>query len=149
MLRNQAIHDQRVPHGRQKHKSCSNRGISSSEVPRYIFLSLKLTLDFSHISGNLLAGSVADVYRYGASLWLFSVAYVIMDFLAVYVYLPVFFKMQVINIHEYLEKRFDKKTRMLAFVFYVFSKILVFLIHAYTPSWTFATGTVLTLVTIC
>ncbi|KAJ3644450.1 hypothetical protein Zmor_022180 [Zophobas morio] len=95
----------------------------------------------SHISGNLLAGSVADVYRYGASLWLFSVAYVIMDFLAVYVYLPVFFKMQVINIHEYLEKRFDKKTRMLAFVFYVFSKILVFLIHAYTPSWTFATAT--------
>ena len=88
------------------------------------------------------------MYRYGASLWLFMVSYVIMGFLAVFVYLPVFFKMQVTNIYEYLEIRFDKKTRMLAFVFYVLSEILMFPLYAYTAALTFATGTVVTLVAI-
>ena len=97
--------------------------------------------NFSHISGTLLLTSVADVYRYGASVWLYVVAYTIMGFLATYVYLPVFFKMQVTNIYEYLEKRFDKKTRMIGFVFYVLSEIFTFPVHAYTPSLTFATGT--------
>ena len=81
------------------------------------------------------------MYRYGASIWLYVVSYTIMGFLAVYVYLPVFFNIQVSNIYEYLEKRFDKKTRKLGFVFYVLSEIFTFPVHAYTPSLTFATGT--------
>ncbi|KAJ3644451.1 hypothetical protein Zmor_022180 [Zophobas morio] len=102
---------------------------------------IAVSVAVSHISGTLLLGTVADVYRYGASIWLYVVSYTIMGFLAVYVYLPVFFNIQVSNIYEYLEKRFDKKTRKLGFVFYVLSEIFTFPVHAYTPSLTFATAT--------
>ncbi|XP_063917338.1 sodium-coupled monocarboxylate transporter 2-like [Zophobas morio] len=63
-----------------------------------------------------------------------------MAFLAIFVYLPVFFKLQITNIYEYLERRFDRRTRILAFVLYVLSDILMFPILAYPPALTFATA---------
>ncbi|XP_063917030.1 sodium-coupled monocarboxylate transporter 2-like [Zophobas morio] len=123
-------------------------GTKQSTIRQYLMggknmkvVPIAVSVAVSHISGVLLLVTVADVYRYGASLWLFMVSYVIMGFLAVFVYLPVFFKMQVTNIYEYLEIRFDKKTRMLAFVFYVLSEILMFPLYAYTAALTFATAT--------
>ena len=88
----------------------------------------------------MLLGTAADVYRYGASVWLFSVSFAVMGLLANFIYLPVFFKLQLTNIYDYLEKRFDKRTRMLAIVFHIFAEILKFPVHAYSPSLTFATG---------
>ncbi|XP_063915962.1 sodium-coupled monocarboxylate transporter 2-like isoform X2 [Zophobas morio] len=123
-------------------------GTKQSTIREYLMggknmkvIPIAVSVAVSHISGTLLLTSVADVYRYGASVWLYVVAYTIMGFLATYVYLPVFFKMQVTNIYEYLEKRFDKKTRMIGFVFYVLSEIFTFPVHAYAPSLTFATAT--------
>ena len=82
------------------------------------------------------------MYRYGASVWLFVTSFIFMAFLAIFVYLPVFFKLQITNIYEYLERRFDRRTRILAFVLYVLSDILMFPILAYPPALTFATGDV-------
>ena len=98
------------------------------------------TSNFSHISGSLLIATVSEVYRYGASMWLFIVSYVIMGLLAIFIYLPVFFKVQMTNIYEYLEKRFDKRTRIMAFAIYLLSEIIMFPIMAYAPSLTFAIG---------
>ena len=88
----------------------------------------------------MLLGTAADVFRYGASIWLFVVSIIVMGFLTNFLYLPVFFKLRLRNIYNYLEKRFDKRTRTLAIVFYVISEILLFPVHAYSPSLTFATG---------
>ena len=88
----------------------------------------------------MLLATVADVFRYGASVWLLVAAFTLMGFLAIFVYLPVFFKLQVNNIYDYLEKRFDRKTRILAVLFYILSEILMFPVFAYTPSLTIATG---------
>ncbi|XP_063915704.1 sodium-coupled monocarboxylate transporter 2-like [Zophobas morio] len=101
---------------------------------------IAISVAISHISGSLLIITVSEVYRYGASISLFIVSYIIMGFLAIFIYLPVFFKVQVTNIYEYLEKRFDKKTRMMAFAIYLLSEIIMFPIMAYAPSLTFATA---------
>ncbi|XP_063915705.1 sodium-coupled monocarboxylate transporter 2-like [Zophobas morio] len=99
---------------------------------------IAVSVAISHISGSLLIATVSEVYRYGASMWLFIVSYVIMGLLAIFIYLPVFFKVQMTNIYEYLEKRFDKRTRIMAFAIYLLSEIIMFPIMAYAPSLTFA-----------
>ena len=96
--------------------------------------------NFSHIAGAVLVGTAADVFRYGASIWLCVVSVIVMGLLTNFVYLPVFFKLRLRNVYDYLEKRFDKKTRMLAIIFYTIGEILLFPVHAYSPSLTFATG---------
>ena len=90
----------------------------------------------------------ADVYRYGASIWLFVSAFVVMGTAAVFVYLPVFVKLQLTSTYEYLEIRFDKKTKMLGLVFYVLAEVLTFPILVYSASLTFATGKSLLVVAI-
>ena len=96
--------------------------------------------NFSHIAGAMLLGTAAEVFRYGGSVWLVIVSLIVMGFLTNFVYLPVFFKLRLKNIYDYLEQRFDKKTRTLAIVFYMITEILLFPVHAYCPSLTFATG---------
>ena len=68
-----------------------------------------------------------------------------MGLLATFVYLPVFFKLQVANIYEYLEKRFDKKIKLFALILYLLCEIFMFPIMAYTPSLSFATGKVISI----
>ncbi|XP_063916914.1 sodium-coupled monocarboxylate transporter 2-like isoform X2 [Zophobas morio] len=63
-----------------------------------------------------------------------------MGLLATFVYLPVFFKLQVANMYEYLEKRFDKKIKMFALILYLLCEIFMFPVLTYTPSLTFATA---------
>ncbi|XP_063917021.1 sodium-coupled monocarboxylate transporter 2-like isoform X2 [Zophobas morio] len=101
---------------------------------------IAVSVAISHISGTLLIGTVADVYRYGSSIWLYVGAFVVMGLLATFVYLPVFFKLQVANIYEYLEKRFDKKIKLFALILYLLCEIFMFPIMAYTPSLSFATA---------
>ncbi|XP_063915706.1 sodium-coupled monocarboxylate transporter 1-like [Zophobas morio] len=100
---------------------------------------IAISVAVSHISGSLLLGTAADVFRYGASVWLVNLSFIVMG-LANFVYLPVFFKLRLRNIYDYLEKRFDSKTRLLAIVFYLIAEILIFPVHVYTPSLTLATA---------
>ncbi|KAJ3644991.1 hypothetical protein Zmor_022686 [Zophobas morio] len=99
-----------------------------------------ISVAVSHIAGAVLVGTAADVFRYGASIWLCVVSVIVMGLLTNFVYLPVFFKLRLRNVYDYLEKRFDKKTRMLAIIFYTIGEILLFPVHAYSPSLTFATA---------
>ncbi|XP_063906014.1 sodium-coupled monocarboxylate transporter 1-like isoform X1 [Zophobas morio] len=117
---------------------------------------IAVSVAVSHFSGTALVGVPADVYRYGTSIWLFVCAFVVMGVVAVFVYLPVFFKLQLTSTYEYLEKRFDQKTKILGLVFYILADILMFPILIYAPSLTFATmsgfnvqGTAVVLCAIC
>ncbi|XP_063916605.1 sodium-coupled monocarboxylate transporter 2-like [Zophobas morio] len=99
-----------------------------------------ISVAVSHIAGTVLLGTAADVFRYGASIWLFVVSIIVMGLLTNFLYLPVFFELRLRNVYDYLGKRFDKKTRMLAIIFYMIAEILLFPVLAYTPSLTFATA---------
>ncbi|KAJ3645439.1 hypothetical protein Zmor_023095 [Zophobas morio] len=103
-------------------------------------LPIAVSIAVSHFSGILILGLPAEVHRYGASAWLLPVAYMVMGLLGVFVYLPVFFKLQLTNTYEYLERRFDRKTRILSFIFYMVTEILFYPMYVYTPALTFATA---------
>ncbi|KAJ3640741.1 hypothetical protein Zmor_027284 [Zophobas morio] len=122
-------------------------GNRQSTVKEYVLggkrmriIPVAVSVAVSHFSGTALLAIPADVNRYGASVWLFVFAFVVMGTAAVFVYLPVFFKLQLTSTYEYLEKRFDHKTKILGLFFYILAEILTFPILAYTPSLTFATA---------
>ena len=59
----------------------------------------------------------------------------------IYVYLPVFFNLQLISTYEYLERRFDNRTRLFASFLYAVSVFLYLPIVVYIPALAFSAGT--------
>ena len=80
----------------------------------------------------------ADVYKFGAYLLFINLAAILVGLLSVYVYLPVFFQLQISSSYEYLAKRFDNRTKQLAVYLYLFSEIIFFPLLAYIPALAFS-----------
>ncbi|KAF5288170.1 hypothetical protein FQA39_LY03938 [Lamprigera yunnana] len=101
-------------------------------------LPIAISLVASQISTNTLLGAPVDVFTYGSNyLWL-GVSILIECSIAYYVFLPVFFKLQVTSIFEYLQLRFDKRVRALG----SFINLLSILVYSpsviYLPSLAFS-----------
>ncbi|KAJ8958138.1 hypothetical protein NQ318_006075 [Aromia moschata] len=73
--------------------------------------SCKVDINRSHTSGITLLALPADVYVYGATYWLGSIAMAILVVITIFVYLPVFYNLHLTSTYEYLGLRFDKRTR--------------------------------------
>ncbi|XP_063925648.1 sodium-coupled monocarboxylate transporter 1-like [Zophobas morio] len=76
----------------------------------------------------------ADVYKYGAFQWFACISMFLLVILSVYIYFPVFFNLQLTSAYEYLERRFDKKTKFLASTLYLVCELIFLAVAAYTPS---------------
>jgi sodium-coupled monocarboxylate transporter 8/12 len=88
----------------------------------------------SHFSAVTLIGVPSDVYSFGAFYWFNCFSQLIAFILAVYVYYPVFFKTQLSTSYEYLEKRFDNKTRVLGSFLYVLCENVTLPVTIYGPA---------------
>lgn len=64
----------------------------------------------------------------------------ILPFFTVYIYLPVYFNLQITSTYEYLEMRFDAKTRSLASFIFAVAMFLFLPIVIYIPSLAVAAG---------
>lgn len=82
----------------------------------------------------------ADVFRYGAAYWLVVISMAILPFFAVYIYLPVYYNLQITSTYEYLEMRFDSRTRTLASFIFAVAMFLYLPIVIYIPSLAVAAG---------
>jgi sodium-coupled monocarboxylate transporter 8/12 len=131
--------------GRENYDDHTDRNIGSSKVITCTTFNIHLIRRHwcSHFSAVTVLVLPADVFRYGGSVWLCSFACVLAPLAAIFVYMPVFFRLQHISIYEYFEKRFDERTKMLAFVLYVLSAILYFPLVTYAPALAFAAGKLL------
>nr|XP_015839654.1 PREDICTED: sodium-coupled monocarboxylate transporter 1-like isoform X2 [Tribolium castaneum] len=93
-----------------------------------------VSLAVSHFSAITLMVVPAEIYKFGAFYLYMTIAQILLGFITVYIFLPVFFNLQITSVYEYLEKRFDAKTRSLASLFYVISEILGLAVCLYTPA---------------
>lgn len=82
----------------------------------------------------------ADVYRFGASYAFIVPCLVVVSIALIYIYLPVFFKLQCTSIFEYLNKRFDYKCRMLGSFLFALSMMVYLPIVIYIPALAFSAG---------
>lgn len=57
-----------------------------------------------------------------------------------YIYLPVFANLQITSTYEYLELRFDNKTRKFASLLFAISQIFFLPIVIYIPALAFSAG---------
>ncbi|RZB40467.1 SSF domain containing protein, partial [Asbolus verrucosus] len=102
---------------------------------------ISVSLIASHISGITLLAVPADVYRFGATYWLFVPSVIIVTLITIYVYLPVFYKLQVTSTYEYLERRFDNTNRMFASFLFALGLFLYLPIVIYIPALAFSAAT--------
>lgn len=70
-----------------------------------------LSLLASFMSALTLLGTPVEIYLYGTQYIVIAVSYVIMLALACHVYIPVFYRLGITSVFEYLEMRFARCVR--------------------------------------
>ncbi|KAK4876907.1 hypothetical protein RN001_009413 [Aquatica leii] len=103
---------------------------------------IAMSLIATVISGIILVGVPTDVYKYGASFFWLLLAIPLFSVLSLYIYVPVFIKLESASVSQYLEIRFSRKIRILASAMFTMKIILLNPIIVYISSiaLSFATG---------
>ncbi|KAL9871741.1 sodium-coupled monocarboxylate transporter 1 [Glossina fuscipes] len=103
---------------------------------------ITMSLISSFISGITLLGTTTDVYLYGTQYMYTIGSLLIMGLIMYSIFLPVFHELKLISTYEYLEARFDKRTRFLGSTLFIFGSMAWLPIVIYVPAIAFnqATG---------
>ncbi|KOC64219.1 Sodium-coupled monocarboxylate transporter 1 [Habropoda laboriosa] len=130
--------------------SCGSVGIyfgfikKSSGVDEYLVggrnmktFPVSLSLIASFISGISLLGTPTEVYVHGTSYLFIGIGVIIVGFLMSSIYLPIFHELKLTSTYEYLERRFDKKIRLLGSVLFSISIMTWLPIVIYVPALAF------------
>ncbi|XP_049855023.1 sodium-coupled monocarboxylate transporter 1-like [Schistocerca gregaria] len=91
----------------------------------------------SHTSGLTLVGVPSEVYLYGSLLGWSWISALLTALTIHYIYLPVFFGLQVTSAYEYLERRYNKTLRVIASGIYAFNMVLHIPFFIYVPALVF------------
>ncbi|KAK9708917.1 Sodium:solute symporter family [Popillia japonica] len=75
---------------------------------------ISMSLVSSTLSGFTLLSIPADIYRYGITYGLLITINLSVALTSYYIFLPVFYKLQITSVYEYLYIRFNNKVRVIA-----------------------------------
>ncbi|XP_011497194.1 PREDICTED: sodium-coupled monocarboxylate transporter 2-like [Ceratosolen solmsi marchali] len=92
----------------------------------------------SFLSGITFLGSPTEVYLYGSAYLNVIIGAVIICIVTIYVFLPIFFKLQLSCTNEYLELRFSKNVRKLSSLVYLIGLLAVTSVIIYVPALAFS-----------
>ncbi|EZA59529.1 hypothetical protein DMN91_010796 [Ooceraea biroi] len=98
---------------------------------------VSLSLIASFISGISLLGTPTEIYVHGTSYLFICCAVVAVTIVLSTVYLPVFHDLKLTSTYEYLEKRFDKKLRLLGSILFSIGIMTWLPIVIYVPALAF------------
>lgn len=105
------------------------------------FFPISMSLIASHISGVSLLGVPSEVYQYGSQYAACIFTSFITCIIIAYIYLPVFYKLQLTSTFEYLEIRFARPVRLLASFLYSLSLVIYIPLIIYVPALAFSQAT--------
>ncbi|XP_051172195.1 sodium-coupled monocarboxylate transporter 1-like [Leptopilina boulardi] len=100
-------------------------------------LPVSLSLIASFFSGISLLGMPTEIYIHGTGYLCIAFGVIIVGFVMSNVYLPVFHDLKLTSTYEYLERRFDKKMRILGSVLFTIGIITWLPIVIYVPALAF------------
>ncbi|CAL1679277.1 unnamed protein product [Lasius platythorax] len=98
---------------------------------------VSLSLIASFISGISLLGTPTEIYVHGTSYLFIGCAVVFVGFVISIVFLPVFHDLKLTSTYEYLEKRFDKRIRLLGSILFAIGIMTWLPIVIYVPALAF------------
>ncbi|KAF5287196.1 hypothetical protein FQA39_LY16015 [Lamprigera yunnana] len=93
-----------------------------------------MSLVASHLSGITVLGIPAEIYLYGTQYMVCPITITLLMISLLYVFLPVYYNLQLSSSFEYLNVRFGNSTRSLASFLYIISTLLYVPIVIYGPS---------------
>ncbi|XP_045030203.1 sodium-coupled monocarboxylate transporter 1 isoform X2 [Daphnia magna] len=93
-----------------------------------------MSLIASFMSAITLLGTPAEVYQFGTMYWLIGISYFIVMPATNYLYLPIFYNLQVTSAYEYLELRFHKVIRCLGSATFTVQMSLYMAVVVYAPA---------------
>uniref|UniRef100_L7LZS8 Putative sodium/solute symporter n=1 Tax=Rhipicephalus pulchellus TaxID=72859 RepID=L7LZS8_RHIPC len=88
----------------------------------------------SFISAAYLLGNAAEVYRNGTLYMMTFVSYALSLAVTAHLFMPVYYRLEVMTAYEYLELRFNRTVRMAAVVLYMFEMTIYIAISLYAPA---------------
>ncbi|XP_034940832.1 sodium-coupled monocarboxylate transporter 1-like isoform X2 [Chelonus insularis] len=98
---------------------------------------VSLSLIASFISGISLLGTPTEIYVHGTSYLFIGFAVILVGFAMSYIYLPVFHELKLTSTYEYLEKRFNRKVRILGSGLFSLGIMMWLPIVIYVPALAF------------
>lgn len=102
------------------------------------FFPIAMSIIASHISGITLLGVPSEVYQHGSQYSACVVTSILSCTISAYIFLPVFYKLQLTSTFEYLEIRFSKSVRTLCSFLFVISLLMYIPIVVYVPALAFS-----------
>nr|NP_001189331.1 uncharacterized protein Dmel_CG2187, isoform B [Drosophila melanogaster]NP_651890.1 uncharacterized protein Dmel_CG2187, isoform A [Drosophila melanogaster]AAB39701.1 unknown [Drosophila melanogaster]AAF57192.1 uncharacterized protein Dmel_CG2187, isoform A [Drosophila melanogaster]ADV37421.1 uncharacterized protein Dmel_CG2187, isoform B [Drosophila melanogaster] len=101
-------------------------------------LPIAISLVASQLSGIAIMSIPAESYTYGFNYIFVVLAMLVVIPILIYIIVPVFYENNVSNCYEYLEMRFNKRTRQLVTFFFVTNSFLMLPVYMFIPSLAFA-----------
>ncbi|XP_059610771.1 sodium-coupled monocarboxylate transporter 2-like [Phlebotomus argentipes] len=98
---------------------------------------VSLSLIATTVTGSSTIGQSMEVYGFGLHNWMFVIASVLWGLLVHFVFLPVFYDLQLMSSFAYLEMRFDKSVKYIASILYVITGFFVIPLTLYVPALAF------------
>nr|CAH0110367.1 unnamed protein product [Daphnia galeata] len=93
-----------------------------------------MSLIASFMSAITLLGTPAEIYQFGTMYWLIVVAFFLVVPATNYLYMPIFYQLQVTSAYEYLEVRFNKLVRCLGSATFTVQMSLYMAVVVYAPA---------------
>ncbi|KAK4874550.1 hypothetical protein RN001_013910 [Aquatica leii] len=98
---------------------------------------VSMSLVASTLSGVSLIAIPAEVYMHGFQIFVIVFSIFISSIINYFVYLPVFYKIGLTSVNDYLEIRFDRTIKRITSILYIISCILLMPFLIYAPSLAF------------
>ncbi|KAF4521054.1 hypothetical protein B566_EDAN008126 [Ephemera danica] len=99
---------------------------------------ITMSLVASYISGVSLLGVPAEIYTYGTQYGVIIIAEIFVCVVTAYMFMPVFYNLQLYSSFEYLRLRYDNSVRLLLSVLYCLLTILYTPLIIYIPALAFS-----------
>ncbi|XP_077555201.1 putative sodium-dependent multivitamin transporter [Haemaphysalis longicornis] len=88
----------------------------------------------SFMSAVTLLGVPSENYYYGTQFVVINISYIFATPIAAYLFLPVFYNLEIVSVYEYLEGRFGKATRLAVSATFIIQMVLYMAVVLYAPA---------------
>ncbi|XP_067312186.1 solute carrier family 5 member 6 isoform X1 [Pseudorasbora parva] len=97
-------------------------------------LPLSLSLMATFQSAVAVIGTPAEVYTNGTQYWFIGCSYILGLLIPAHIFIPVFYRLHLTSVYQYLELRFCKAVRMCGTVTFIFQMVIYVGVGIYTPA---------------
>ncbi|XP_056333440.1 solute carrier family 5 member 6 isoform X2 [Danio aesculapii] len=97
-------------------------------------LPLSLSLMATFQSAVAIIGTPAEVYAHGTQYWFIGCSYILGLLIPAHIFIPLFYRLHLTSVYQYLELRFCKAVRICGTVTFIFQMVIYMGVGIYTPA---------------